>query len=422
MRHNKKVFDKSSLSYRRRLKLIDNNDNNELINVELKEEINYYDENNNNDNNINKMTSFLINQRLSLNEFNDDDETKLKSSIRPKSLIIRRSNKSPINNSIIANNSRDDEFEKRKKKKDNLLLSSSSSIPRSLCILLTFIYISLSIILLISSNNEYLAQANSKFRPINNVNGYSSFLINDNNNNFNEQDYSNINKHNSIIINNKFKRHSSISLNQNSFTNSFVSKSKTVTNNNDSGNLLVCPDSWQQHSTQCYRFFQQRRSWSRAKETCENYGAQLALVLDYQENNFTGQLASLQLIGMNNPVLIGDLANNKYSQNNQFNRQQQQQQQQHNGPNQRTQVYASDERSYWIGFKTIDKLETNTLESAANTFVSKYLGFWDYDEPKTSQGECVKATIRHETLANPSGSSSAYKLSPSQGLVSTGKF
>lgn len=164
--------------------------------------------------------------------------------------------------------------------------------------------------------------------------------------------------------------------------------------------LLVCPDGWHQHSTQCYKFIHQRHSWQRAKDICERHGAQLALIYDYQQNNFTSQLAGLALSSPSAGVgasvgAPGHQADPVY----------QLKQAQLGGAQP---LYASDERSYWIGFRAIDRLETNTLESAANTFVSKYIGFWDYDEPRVSQGECVRATVRSETgTLSPA---SSYKL------------
>lgn len=174
--------------------------------------------------------------------------------------------------------------------------------------------------------------------------------------------------------------------------------------------LLVCPDGWVRHSTQCYRFFHKRHSWQRAKDVCEKYGAQLALVHDYQQNNFTGQLAEAQLLSSSG---LGAGAAGSSEANGQ--------QHSHLKPSSSLSaglaslanggagqpLFSSDERSYWIGFRTIDRLETNTLESAANTFVSKYIGFWDYEEPRVSQGECVRATVRHES--GPSQANS-YKL------------
>ena len=164
--------------------------------------------------------------------------------------------------------------------------------------------------------------------------------------------------------------------------------------------LLVCPDGWQQHSTQCYKFFQQRHSWQRARDTCERFGAQLALVLDYQQNNFTSQLGQLAL---NSPTGSsaaaagpGDLQGGQSAAKAAGGLSQP--------------LYLSDERSYWIGFRAIDRLETNTLESAANTFVSKYSGFWDYDEPRVSSGECVRATLRQDHTNQQQPNGAHYKL------------
>ena len=195
----------------------------------------------------------------------------------------------------------------------------------------------------------------------------------------------------------------------------------------NSGSLLVCPEGWQQHSTQCYKFFHQRHSWQRAKETCEKYGAQLALVYDYEQNNFTSQLAGSALSGhassassssssssaIGGSVSAAQLANSRYhlaslgggstgsnllggggGPISQAQADASAYKLAGAGPTLGGSIYSTDgERSYWIGFRTIDRLETNTLESAANTFVSKYVGFWDYNEPRVSQGECVQATL-----------------------------
>ncbi|RWS09468.1 uncharacterized protein B4U79_12754 [Dinothrombium tinctorium] len=50
-------------------------------------------------------------------------------------------------------------------------------------------------------------------------------------------------------------------------------------------------------------------------------------------------------------------------------------------------------KSYWIGYHSIDKLATNTLESASGKFVSKYIGFWATDDPNNAHGECVLANL-----------------------------
>lgn len=198
-----------------------------------------------------------------------------------------------------------------------------------------------------------------------------------------------------------------------------ISHRSSSSNSQVGGGLLVCPENWFQHSGQCYRFFPQRRSWSRARESCERHGAQLALVLDYQQNNFTSHLASMQLHAKypnsnNNLNFLNSVTSDPVqstSIRSSINKLMQS-----NGAKQQV-VYTSDERSYWLGFRTLDKLETNTLESAANTFVSKYLGFWDFNEPQVSQGDCVRATVRLDSLAL--SSSISYKSAPSQ-LV--GKF
>lgn len=169
----------------------------------------------------------------------------------------------------------------------------------------------------------------------------------------------------------------------------------------DDGKLLVCPEGWQQHSTQCYKFFHQRHSWARARSICERHGAQLALIHDYQQNNFTTQLAALSLSSAAQPQ--SQAANQAPGDSYQLKGVAQ------GGAGQQQALYTSDERSYWIGFRAIDRLETNTLESAANTFVSKYIGFWDYEEPRVSQGECVRATVRHESVQPPAQTGS-YKL------------
>lgn len=315
---------------------------------------------------------------------------------------------------------REKQYAKKMHESRNLPWSSESymiQVPRSLSITLTLVYLSLSAILLISSVKN-LAQADpqresSLIRP---YDGFSSFLFSDTSKkqlkNIPESKISIDDR--SSMRTHKVKRHntnpySSDPTYRSTFSSQLSKGLREGLNelNSQSGSLLVCPEGWQQHSTQCYRFFQQRRSWSRARETCERFGAQLALVLDYQQNNFTGYLASVQLAGFGpNPMMSNDQAS-KYHQ------------QIRHQP--KSQVYASDERSYWIGFKTIDRLETNTLESSANTFVSKYLGFWDYDEPRVSQGECVKATVRHETITTSGDSSSAYKLGPQSSTLTTGK-
>ena len=184
--------------------------------------------------------------------------------------------------------------------------------------------------------------------------------------------------------------------------------------------LLVCPDGWHQFSGQCYKFFHQRRSWQRARDTCERHGGQLALIYDYQQNNFSSQLAQAALSSAG-PAQVAAGSTNLH----QLELAGQQPHAHHSQQQHQQALYASEERSYWIGYKTIDQLETNTLESAANTFVSKYVGFWDLDEPRVFAGECVRATIRRESsqspgagyrlVAQPSGECSSPSFGPRVG-------
>lgn len=82
------------------------------------------------------------------------------------------------------------------------------------------------------------------------------------------------------------------------------------------------------------------------------YGSELVLISDFTQNNFTAALAEASL------------------------------------------REASDEiRSFWIGFQSIDQLSTNTIESASGRFVSKYVGFWAYEEPNVENGQCVRARV-----------------------------
>lgn len=52
------------------------------------------------------------------------------------------------------------------------------------------------------------------------------------------------------------------------------------------------------------------------------------------------------------------------------------------------------------GFHSIDKLSTNTLESANGKFISKYVGFWANNEPDTSRGDCVRASLPDVPITN----------------------
>lgn len=299
-----------------------------------------------------------------------------------------------------------------------------------LCYLFTlFFYLTLSILFIWPTNSyqtlqqHHLASLNSRVGH----HVYQPYSIYDQQQQAARSSLNSLNKHNhqNLGRQNSDTHHHNQQQPQQQANYQLSPSSASQNNNKQNDALLVCPDGWQHHSTQCYKFFHQRHSWNRARAICERYGAQLALIHDYQQNNFTTQLASASLNSLSNslrsassaignlPQFAGlaqqvssELSQAKYTStsthNNKLNQHQQQPQA----------LYSSDERSYWIGFRAIDRLETNTLESAANTFVSKYIGFWDYEEPRVSQGECVRATVRHE-IGPSSGNS--YKLIQSSG-------
>ena len=39
---------------------------------------------------------------------------------------------------------------------------------------------------------------------------------------------------------------------------------------------------------------------------------------------------------------------------------------------------------YWLGFRTLDDLSTSSLETAAGTLQSQYIGFWDRVSSQTT--------------------------------------
>ncbi|GIZ04108.1 putative fibrillin [Caerostris extrusa] len=96
------------------------------------------------------------------------------------------------------------------------------------------------------------------------------------------------------------------------------------------------------------------------------YGGELILIGDYSQNNFTSKVAIKSLRD-------------------------------------------SGEISYWIGLTSVDGLSTNTLESSSGSFVSKYVGFWDHDQPQPHKGECVRAKIK--------GESQVWELAPCETLL-----
>ncbi|XP_055948273.1 uncharacterized protein LOC129981454 isoform X2 [Argiope bruennichi] len=130
--------------------------------------------------------------------------------------------------------------------------------------------------------------------------------------------------------------------------------------------ILKCPDGWTQDDIHCYRLFNIRHSWKKAAEICGRYGGDLVLIGDYSQNNFTSKVALKSLRD-------------------------------------------SGEISYWIGLTSVDGLSTNTLESSSGSFISKYVGFWDHDQPQPHKGECVRAKIK--------GESQVWELAPCETLL-----
>lgn len=74
-------------------------------------------------------------------------------------------------------------------------------------------------------------------------------------------------------------------------------------------------------------------------------------------------------------------------------------------------------RSYWIGFESIDQLSTNTIESASGRFVSKYVGFWAYDQPNVDDGQCVRATVVGEHDSNGGSPYNVWSLAECEDLL-----
>ena len=138
--------------------------------------------------------------------------------------------------------------------------------------------------------------------------------------------------------------------------------------------LLTCPEGWYNHGIYCYRYFNLKHSWSEAVAVCRNYGSELAIITNYGENNFTTYLNLESSLNIN---ADGSGGGGGSSSTNQFNY----------GPQ------PSVVKKYWIGFQSIDKLSTNTLESSNGKFVSKYVGFWGQNEPNVNGGKCVRAFL-----------------------------
>ncbi|XP_067122803.1 uncharacterized protein [Centruroides vittatus] len=143
----------------------------------------------------------------------------------------------------------------------------------------------------------------------------------------------------------------------------FLATSLANTQDND---LLRCPEDWSRNGIRCYRYFNLRHSWKRAAEICRRYGSELVLIEDYNQNNFTNDIAKASL-------------------------------------------REAGQLSYWIGLTSVDSLSTNTLESASGSFISKYVGFWDKDQPEPKDGKCVKVVL--------SEGIQVWKLAPCESLL-----
>ncbi|KAG0433549.1 hypothetical protein HPB47_019805, partial [Ixodes persulcatus] len=111
---------------------------------------------------------------------------------------------------------------------------------------------------------------------------------------------------------------------------------------------------WSQDGVYCYKFFSNQHSWRRAEEVCRRYGSQLALILNYNQNNFTRGLAA-------------------------------------------TGLKEVPQSAYWIGLRSVDDLSTNTLESSSGYFIPKYVGYWALNQPRPKDGQCVQARMTERT-------------------------
>ncbi|XP_074599235.1 sushi, von Willebrand factor type A, EGF and pentraxin domain-containing protein uif isoform X2 [Brevipalpus obovatus] len=56
------------------------------------------------------------------------------------------------------------------------------------------------------------------------------------------------------------------------------------------------------------------------------------------------------------------------------------------------------QKSYWIGYHTIQNLSTNHIESASGKYVSQYVGFWALSEPDVTKGDCVRASFEENSI------------------------
>ncbi|XP_033121448.1 hyalin-like [Anneissia japonica] len=63
-----------------------------------------------------------------------------------------------------------------------------------------------------------------------------------------------------------------------------------------SGPEIVCDVGWSSFQGNCYKYFYSEVTWQKARTSCQSYGADLAVVKNYAENNFIFSLASRQSI------------------------------------------------------------------------------------------------------------------------------
>ena len=84
---------------------------------------------------------------------------------------------------------------------------------------------------------------------------------------------------------------------------------------------------------------------------CFRYGSHLVTVSSYRQNNFTAQLASEFLSGQT-------------------------------------------DKSYWLGLKAHNNLQTNMLIADDEEQISQYFGHWATGHPNVENGKCVQAVLK----------------------------
>lgn len=132
-----------------------------------------------------------------------------------------------------------------------------------------------------------------------------------------------------------------------------------------------------------------------AAETCRRHGSELALVFDFNQNNFTSHLATEQFKVPTSIVTSASSAPSNIITG---------------GNNAIANSASIASRKYWIGFQALENLSTNTLETSNGKFITKYIGFWGQNQPNTASGKCVRASL-DGTLTN-ADSSSPSSVSP----------